>query len=1602
MHLASDGQSPYLINANIGTNTTYFFEAYNNQNNCASSRVPATAAIVQRPGAPQATSAFRCGPGRVSITATMGVPAGTQLMLFESAAGSSPISIGQQSPFTVTTPELSTNAVYYLVSSNGEGCESNRTAVFVQLNPIPAPPISQDVVRCAGGIVTFSATMANPSGNLIQLYTVPTGGVPIVSDNIVPYELTSTSINSNTTFYLETVNTVSNCSSVTRTAVVASILTTNISVFAQNDGPKCAGQTLKLQTNTIAPGVTYVWTGPGGFSATGNQVTRQLNSSLDGGTYSVVAVANGCTSRVSSTVVEVRNTLPTPQLSFANSSGQSRPLCEGEQLTLQVTNANDFPPIATYFWTGPLLNQATDIPRTLVPNTISLMEGQYYVSVVANGCTSAISSPVNVQIRKNPPAPVPSSTAGSCTGNDNIQLNAATVSGGQTYQWTGPNGFSQAGQNISLPANDNSSGTYFVRVIDVFGCVSPFASVTVTVAAQPQAPNLQTNAPLCENANLTITVPEQFNTLYYITGPNGYTALGPGPIFTRPNVSPLDAGAYSVTAIVGSCSSSVRSTQVGIVSKSVTPTLTSNSPVCSGQSLDFTIANFQPGLTYRVSGPNNYNATVTSANFSRMGVGLSDAGSYTIYAIQSGCSSQLGSMNATVVTTPSTPVIANNGPLCVGETLSLSVVFGPGGAMYSWLGPNSYTAMGASATRNLTSTQDGGIYSLIASIGSCRSLPATTRAVVSIRPEQPTVTNDGPKCTGSLITLTASGSGSNIVYQWTGPGGFSASGSVVTRSLQSANEAGVYSVIAIAGNCTSSIGVTNVNASPAISMPTVFNNGPKCVGETANFTATGSSGATYTWFGPSGFLGIGPVITRSNLTLSDNGVYSVTASFNGCTSQTATTTLQVNNAPLQPQIQANQAPCVGNVLQLTAVGDRGATYIWSGPNNFTATGATVTRSLNSIFDAGNYSVVAIIAGCTSSTAVRPISVGSTANPVPPSIQHNGPVCVGDIIFLTAAGGSPTATYRWTGPNGFVANGAVVSRPTGSVLDGGEYTLEVNDGPCNSGRALSTVLVNTAPAPPQVSGTRTVCVGETINLAASNVSGANYSWTGPAGFSSTQQQVSIFNASVFNSGIYSVVARNGNCSSQPGTITIQVAEPPVLNSVTSNSPLCAGQTLLLTAPSISGASYFWSGPNGYSANLQNPSRANIAVNQAGNYAVFAVIGRCTSRVAQVSVVVNNTPPPPSISSNGTVCSGQNIQLFAAPINNANYQWTGPAGFTSFLQNPVINNAAPFMSGIYSLMAVVGNCSSGVSIVNVRVNELPTASFTNNSASICLGNTAGYSIEFTGTGPWTLTMVENGQTLPPTLIGSAGSGNLFTYQNTITPTTNTTISLSNVVDGNGCRGTASGTYTVAVSRCDGGSTCPPPVEIRAEAITGTSATLRWNAVPVPATCYIVAYGPTSVDPNTWTQQLVPHPSDRLPITGLIPGLTYGVSVRTNCSACSPTSGLISTPSASFSFFSGRTRMSSTGASLHQGEDGFDVELYPNPARDAVQLMISGLTMNNNEKIVPTIELIDMHGRILRHYSISESTTELSLEGLTSGFYFVKVKAHDNVRTIKLLKQ
>lgn len=106
--------------------------------------------------------------------------------------------------------------------------------------------------------------------------------------------------------------------------------------------------------------------------------------------------------------------------------------------------------------------------------------------------------------------------------------------------------------------------------------------------------------------------------------------------------------------------------------------------------------------------------------------------------------------------------------------------------------------------------------------------------------------------------------------------------------------------------------------------------------------------------------------------------------------------------------------------------------------------------------------------------------------------------------------------------------------------------------------------------------------------------------------------------------------------------------------------------------------------------------------------YRVNGNCNSFDESYLIIqINESPETPQITVDSDICEGENIQFFATTIQNVTYEWTGPSGFFSIDQNPIINAVSQSNAGIYYLKTIGANCESG--LVETTLNVAITPQF-----------------------------------------------------------------------------------------------------------------------------------------------------------------------------------------------------------------------------------------------------------------------------------------------------
>ncbi|WJK47557.1 hypothetical protein QNM32_27825 [Chitinophagaceae bacterium DXS] len=188
-----------------------------------------------------------------------------------------------------------------------------------------------------------------------------------------------------------------------------------------------------------------------------------------------------------------------------------------------------------------------------------------------------------------------------------------------------------------------------------------------------------------------------------------------------------------------------------------------------------------------------------------------------------------------------------------------------------------------------------------------------------------------PVCEGSDQLLTATSTTAGVTYNWSGPTPLVVNNNEATIKAATIASNGSYSVSATLNTCTSKSATVNVAINPMPVVPTIAMT-PVCEGSDQLLTATSTTaGVTYNWSGPTPLVVNNDKATIKAATAASNGSYSVSATLNTCTSQSAAVDVAINPMPVVPTI-AMTPVCEGSDQLLTATSTTaGVTYNWSGP-----------------------------------------------------------------------------------------------------------------------------------------------------------------------------------------------------------------------------------------------------------------------------------------------------------------------------------------------------------------------------------------------------------------------------------------------------------------------------------------------------------------------------------------------------------------------------------------------------------------------------------------------------------------------------------------------
>lgn len=559
----------------------------------------------------------------------------------------------------------------------------------------------------------------------------------------------------------------------------------------------------------------------------------------------------------------------------------------------------------------------------------------------------------------------------------------------------------------------------------------------------------------------------------------------------------------------------------------------------------------------------------------------------------------------------------------------------------------------------------------------------------------------------------------------------------------------------------------------------------QCSNTQTTLNGSGSVGPefTYLWTASNGGAIKSDTFTL-NPTISHIGTFTlrVTNTTNGCTTTDAVIVTS-NFTPPAAVTMGGIITCAQTSVVLSATFNPiNASFVWTGPGGFSSLQQQPKVNVPGIY---TFALTDTITTCTSYTPAL-VAIDTVA---PTATASGGGVitCLQPTVQLFGSGTPAGVTFNWTGPGGF--NSPI---PNVSVSAGGTYILTVTR-PTNGCTDTSSVVViadNTPPTASAFVNDVLTCAVNTVQIFGNgSPAGVGFSWTGPAGFNSSQQ-----NPFVILSGVYTLTVKNpSNGCFSTATVTVTSNFTPPGASATGGVKTCANPSVILNANSpTSDVTYFWTGPGGFASLLQNPT-----VSIAGQYTVTVTnpVNGCIS-TATATVTQNLIPPTLTATSATVTCFNPSPNVNATSQTfGATFAWTGPNGFTANIPNPQVTEG-----GYYTVTAT--NPANGcTTLLNVFVNQNNMPPF------VYAGEDRAINCIFT--------------TILANPLGTSQGSN-FSYQWTTLD--------GNIVGGENtlyARFDTSGTYTLTVVNNQNGCSASDDMEVTISTPVGATTTLL-NAV------------------------------------------------------------------------------------------------------------------------------------------------------------------------------
>ena len=260
---------------------------------------------------------------------------------------------------------------------------------------------------------------------------------------------------------------------------------------------------------------------------------------------------------------------------------------------------------------------------------------------------------------------------------------------------------------------------------------------------------------------------------------------------------------------------------------------------------------------------------------------------------------------------------------------------------------------------------------------------------------------------------------------------------------------------------------------------------------------------------------------------------------------------------------------------------------------------------------------------------------------PPIIEGNSPICIGGTLKLVT---SPKdgIIYHWfnnVGREISVVNTAI--QPSIDAAMAGQYKLVLEQNNQFSDTAYYNVIVVERPPIPTITSNSPICELDTLRLQGPDITGASYQWIDPFGVVfSEEKEIIIEDALATKAGKYFLEISYGGCTSLPGETEVGIV-PAAAPELVIAPFHCEGDPILIKAPTVIGADYHWTGPNGFEATQQDSilfTNSDTTLNGAYNLTIS--ISGCDSDMGMVDLAIAPAPIA-TLTGDSILCKGEEI-------------------------------------------------------------------------------------------------------------------------------------------------------------------------------------------------------------------------------------------------------------------------------------------------------------------------------------------------------------------------